>query len=522
MTLPNTTFTSALSTTTLLHKLSHSQNFQNRRRSYSQIHVPRQAILLAALLCCVAVGPGIHAQNVVLASSRTDKPVSDPASTPALNSSLNALDGNSATEGAAPVVEANGPQHTCDDGVSASLQQDAPNLPCWANIRTVDHWNSMFIPEGVSFHDSDNGLIPADVPSSFAYTAGGLTSYVFPDAPQAKVYAGLGAAAALIEKHRWQLMLEDAGGAGDYHLAGPHFAGLNRVAARATGELNERWTWQGNATNTYGSDSLRTFAPLDYRMIGQSEAPAADTVAYGLHAGNVLNQEEGAKLRYADTERSHWDFLAGDTYRQYSDDGFSVQTVRARAEYLHALTRETAVGAYGEADHQTNLLDCSVGGGGARLLKDWHSRASLNVSAGIYGAGASCGRQVQFQGVAALYVSLNPRTDVYLSANRGLGDGAVERAVFLDTASAGLRHTFRQQITARLTGTALYGVDPRTNGSIHGSFAEVSLRYPLPGGFSQETAIRHYSVSGFAAPPDRTLAVLTLWWSPQKHHSAPR
>ena len=153
-------------------------------------------------------------------------------------------------------------------------------------------------------------------------------------------------------------------------------------------------------------------------------------------------------------------------------------------------------------------------------MNDWHSRASLNLSAGIYGASASCGKQAQFQGDAAFYVSLNPRTDLYISANRGLGDGAIERAVFLDTASAGLRHTFRQQITTRLTGTALYGVDPHTNLSLHGSFVEASVRYPLPGGFSQETAVRNYAVSGSAVPPDRTLAVVTLWWSPQKHRAA--
>jgi len=438
---------------------------------------------------------------------------------PVLNSSLNSLDGSEPAVGAAPVVETNGPLHTCDDGVSASLQQDAPNMPCWANIRTVDHWNSMFIPEGVSFHGSDSAEIPADVPSSFGYTVGGLGAYAFPDGPQYKVYGGLIAGAGLIEKHRWQLMMEDAAGLGNAEYAGANFAGLNRFAARGTGELSERWTWQANATDTFGTDALRTFAPLDYRMIGQSEAPAPDTVAYGLHAGNVLNQEEGMKLRFAGSERSHWDFSAGDDYRHFSDDGFSEQTVRGRAEYLHALTRDTAVGFFGEGDHQNNTLDCSLGGGGARFLSDWGGRASLNVSGGAYGASGSCGKSVQFQGDAALYVSITPDTDIYFSANRGLGDGAVERAIFLDSGSTGLRHTFRRQISARLTGTALYGTDPRNNTSLHGSFSEASIRYPLPMGFSQETAIRHYSVSGFAAPPNRTAAVFTFWWSPQKHRS---
>jgi hypothetical protein len=461
-----------------------------------------------------------NANSPVNPASALPLPVAANSSGPVLNSSLNSLDGAEPAVGATPVIETSGPLHTCDDGISASLQQDAPNMPCWANIRTVDHWNSMFIPEGVAFHESDESQIPADVPSTFGYTAGGMSAYEFPGSPQIKVYGGLIAGAGLIEKHTWQMMIEDAAGFGDAQYQGASFAGLNRFAARGTGEITPRWTWQANATDTYGTDALRTFAPLDYRMIGESEAPAPDTVAYGLHSGNVLNQEEGVKLRFAGTERSHWDFSAGDDYRKFTDDGFSVQTIRGRAEYLHALTRNTAVGFFGEGDHQTNSLDCSLGGGGARLLTEWNSHASLNVSGGVYGAAASCGKSVQFQGDAALYVPVADKTDVYISANRGLGDGAVERAVFLDSASVGLRHTFQRQLAARLSGTALYGTDPANNTSLHGSFSEASIRYPLPMGFSQETAVRHYSVSGFAAPPNRTLAVITFWWSPQKHRSA--
>jgi hypothetical protein len=444
---------------------------------------------------------------------------SNSASGPVLNSSLNTLDGAEPAVGAAPVVETNGPLHTCDDGVSAALQQDAPNMPCWANIRTVDHWNSLFIPDGVSFRASDTAQIPQDVQSSFAYTASGLSAFGLPDGDEAKVYGGLVAGDGLIEKHRWQMMIEDASGAGDYQLGGAHFAHLNRFATRATGELNEQWTWQANATNTYGTDGLRLFAPLDYRMIGQAEAPAPDTISYGLHGGNLMEQAEGTKLRYASSERSHWDFSANDTYRHYWDDGFGVQTVQGRAEYLHAVTRDTAIGFYGEGADQTINLDCELGGGGARLLTQFKTGASLNVTAGVYGASASCGKQVQFQGDAALYLPLGGKTDAYFATNRGLGDGIFEHTTFLDSGSAGVRHTFHQQLSTRIAGAMLYGTDPKTNASLHGSFVDATVRYPLPLGFSQEMAIRHYALSGVGATPNRTIGVITLWWSPTKHRS---
>ena len=456
------------------------------------------------------------------ANGRTAK--ADAPTGPALSPSLHVVDDREPVSGgAAPVVETNGPLHTCDDGVSAALQQDAPSLPCWANIRTVDHWNSMFIPEGVSFHEAASTEVPANVPSSFSYTAGGLSAFALPDTAQSKVYGGLLAGAGLIEKQRWQLMAEDAVGTGDFQLDGAHFAGLNRFAMRATGQLSERWTWQGNATNTYGTDALRLFAPLDYRMIGNSEAPAADTVAYGLHNGEVLDQEEGAKLRFANSERSHWDFSAADVYRHYTDDGFSAQTVHARAEYLHAVTRDMALGIYADGAHQTNSLDCTLVGGGGRLLSQWGSRASLNLSGAVNHATSTCGNSVQFTGDAAFYYSIDNHNDLYVSANRGLGDGAIERAVFLDTASVGMRHTFHRMIAVKLSGTALYGVDPNgyqglKNQSLHGSFAEVSLRYPLGMGFSEESAFRHYAISGTSVDPNRSAAVFTLWWAPEKHH----
>ena len=500
--------------------------------SFGMISVVRGCMLAASFLAISAttlVAQQGAPTQVASASADNAPPLtgrakSDRATAPALNPSLHAIDDREpVASGPSPVMETNGPLHTCDDGVSASMQQDAPNLPCWANIRTVDHWNSMFIPEGVSFHEAASTEIPANVPSTFSYTAGGMSAFAMPDTAQAKVYGGLLAGAALIEKQRWQLMVEDAGGTGDFQLDGAHFAGLNRFAARATGQLSERWTWQGNATNTYGTDALRLFAPLDYRMIGNSEAPAADTVAYGLHAGEIVDQEEGGKLRFANTERSHWDFSAADVYRHYTDDGFSTQTLHARAEYLHAVSRDTALGAFADTAHQTDGLNCTLAGGGARLLSQWGSKASLNVSGAVNHATSTCGNSVQFTGDAAFYYSINARNDVYVSADRGLGDGAVERAVFLDTASVGMRHTFQRQIAVKLTGTALYGVDPNgvdglKNQSLHGSFAEVSVRYPLGMGFSEESAFRHYAISGTATDPNRSIGVFTLWWAPAKHH----
>ncbi len=151
---------------------------------------------------------------------------------------------------------------------------------------------------------------------------------------------------------------------------------------RATGEINSRWSWQGTATNTYGTDAARIVAPLDFRQIGDAGVPAAETVVYGLHSGRITTGEDGAKVRYEDSRRTYWDFSATHTYTQYNADDFLVQTARARVEYLHALTPAMGFGVYGNGEHQTGPLDCSLGGAGLRWLDAWGTRASVNISGG--------------------------------------------------------------------------------------------------------------------------------------------
>ena len=447
------------------------------------------------------------------------RPSNTPATSPMLNPSLNdAYPVDPATGGASPVVETSGPLHTCDDGISAAMEVDGMGMPCWANIRTVDHWNSMMIPEGLSFHGTQRVDRPTGGGTNFAYTAGGFSGFGTPDGSAVKLYGGLAAGAVTVQKERWQMSLEDAGGLGDQQLGGAHLAGINRFAWRGTGELSERLSWQGNATNTFGTDALREAAPLDYRMIGQAEAPASDTTTYGLHAGNVTDLEEGVKMRFAQSERSTWDLSGSGVYRHYSDDGFSSNTITAQAEYLHAMTRNVAVGFFAQGARQMGLVTCDIGGGGSRLLWQWSSSSSINVSGGLNGASAACGNRLQFTGNAALYHSVSRHTDLYASGDRGLSDGALERPIFLNTASVGLRHTFGRQVASRLSATALQGVDPNglngfRNQSLHGSFVEVGLRYPLGFGFSQESDFRHYAFSGTSVEPDRSLVLFTVWWS---------
>jgi hypothetical protein len=422
---------------------------------------------------------------------------------------------NPGMDRASPRTTSTEPLNSCADSLSAALQQGTPEFPCWANIRTIERWNTAAIVSGLQPGSDANVELPKYVPSTFNFTMAGLSGFSFPDASPGRAYGGVGAAAGMLSRRRWRIMAEDGGGLADFQLDGDHLVGLNRGALRATGELTSRWTWQGSATNTYGTDAARVVAPLDFRQVGDAEAPAADTVVYGLHPGRITTGEEGGKLRFEDSRRSFWDFSATHDYTQYNADNFLVQTARARVEYLHAVTPAMGFGVYGTGEHQTGPLDCSLGGAGLRWLTELGVHTSLNVSSGLSGASASCGKRAQFTGTAVLYMQLRPSTDLYLTGGRDLSDGVLEQSVFLSTGAAGLRHSFHRMVDTRVSLNGIQGVNPVTKQSYHGTFVDGSLHYRMGLGFSQEFEVRHYDVAD-TPTNNRTIAVFTLWWTPRR------
>jgi hypothetical protein len=430
-------------------------------------------------------------------------------SAPSRNSGPNTSDPDTG-----PITETGG----CADILSAALQQDGAGTPCWADIRTVDHWNTMSLANGPTVQGGP-GFLPADNEerSAFTFAVGGIGGLLFNHAADASAYAGAGALSGYFQHPRWELMYEDGGGLANFQLNGSNFVGLNRAAIRANGQLTPRWLWQGSTTDAYGNDTLRLFAPLDYRTVGNTEAPVADTVAYGLHSGNLVDQQEDFKIRSAESRRSNWNFALAHTFRHYSDDGVDVQTVRGRGEYLYATTRNSALGLLAGAAHQTGPSECTLGGAGLLGLMKWGSRATLNLSGSANGASASCGKSVQFTGDASLYVRAGGHDDLYLTGNRDLSGGLVENLALLDSAGGGVRHQFHRYTSLRLSGAAIYGNDPKTNIAYNGEFAEAAISYPLGGGFLQETAFRHYQVSKIPGVDNRNLVTFTLWWSPHKN-----
>jgi hypothetical protein len=318
------------------------------------------------------------------------------------------------------------------------------------------------------------------------------------------------------------MMFEDGGSGADFRASGnDQFVGLNRAALRLTGSLASKWSWQGSATNSYGSDVLRTLGPLDYRRVGGSqagsaEAPVADVVAYGLHTGNLTDQQEDFKMDDQESRRTSLGFSVAHTFRHYEDDRFTGETYRARAEVLHSLSQDTAMGVFATANRQSGIARCSLAGVGAVGLVQWGDRTSVSLSGSLDGASNTCGKRVQSLGDLAVYLRASSKTDFFITANRDLSGGVVEQAVLLNSASAGVSQSYRSGASLRLSGAAIHYNDIITNIPHTGSFAEADAVLPLGRTLLEETSYRHYQISSLPIQDNRNVLTFTVWWSPKR------
>ncbi len=475
--------------------------------------------VVLALSCGAAM---LHAQAPELASASNTKSAAHPSPEPAAGSA-----GAADTPVSAAAVVARypaAPLHPadCGDSLSEALDANPITSPCWSNIRTVDRWNTTEMPDtdglgATGFH------LPAGQATHVSLLLGSLAGADVSSDPMPHAYGGIAGASGLIDKRSWQLMFEDAAGGASF-LTGKDAdtLGTNRVAVRAAGELSPRLMLQGSVTNSYGSDAIRTLAPLDYRRVGEGEAVVADTVAYGLHTGRVTDEEEDGKLRYELSRRSNWDFVAGHTLQRFSDDGVQTQTERGRAEYLHALSPNMAVGVYGSAEHQDGLAPCSLGGAGLRSLTTfapWGSKAALNISGTVNGADSACGKKILFTGDASFSVQLKSRSALFVSANRDLSDGVIEHTALLDSTSVGFNHRLAKRVEIGLSGAAILANNPADAHRYSGTFETASLSAALGSHFTEELSVRHFQVSPASLQDNHVYLTGTLWYNPRPRRS---
>lgn len=413
----------------------------------------------------------------------------------------------------------------CGDAVSEALHSNTAEMPCWADLRSVDRFHAVPVPDGELLQPRDgNGVQSADFRRA-SFTAGLISGTSLVHGPNPQGYGGIAAVAATVGHRRWQLSVEDVGSGADLRAAGTNSAaGLNRGAFRLRAAITPRLLTQLRVTNSYGTDAYRLLAPQDYRTIGTAQVPVADTASYGLHSGRVLSGQEDFSVRYAASRRTSWDFAASHSVRNYSDVGATVQTVRGRAAVLHAVNPGLAMGVYATAAAQTsahtstvNASACSLAGGGVTAESRWQNRLTFDLEAGAAAATSGCGNTIQAIGRAALSLRASDRTTMYVSADRDLGAGILLSKSMLNSASVGVRHSLGSSAGFNMDAGGLLGTDPRNSRESSAVFADADIHYRIGSHLVQQTSIRRFQSSRFdrsaAAPGGQTAITFSLWFT---------
>ena len=85
------------------------------------------------------------------------------------------------------------PVSNCGNAVSDALGQTGSGMPCWSDIRTVDHWNTLNLGREMNVSGDQSLRLPGTAPSEFTYTLGALSGLVYQDPANAQGYTGIGA-----------------------------------------------------------------------------------------------------------------------------------------------------------------------------------------------------------------------------------------------------------------------------------------------------------------------------------------
>ena len=409
----------------------------------------------------------------------------------------------------------------CGDAVSEALHNTSPEMPCWADIRSTDRWRASTLTAGELMQAPADNLQQSAEFNRSAITGGLIQGDALAPGADTTAYGGVVAAAITAGRRRWQFSADDIGSGGDFRQKGSDAAvGLNLVTLRLKTELTPRVLLQVRATNTFGTDAYRLFAPLDYHAVGDTEAPVSATAAYGLHAGRVIAEGEDASVRYASSRRTSWDFSAGHSLQNYSDFGTTVQTLRGRAEVLHAVDALTAVGAFATVATQTsahqaaNLPACTLAGGGL-AMESQTARVTLDLAGGVASATDGCGHSLQPFGNGALTVRTGSKSAMYLTLDRGLSGGVLLTSPLLSSAGVGFRHGFATGAGFDISAGGLLGTNAITHNDSTAVFADAGIHYYLGRHLMQQTSVRRFQNSAVdranSGPGGQTALTFSLW-----------
>lgn len=281
---------------------------------------------------------------------------------------------------------------------------------------------------------------------------------------------------------------------------------MNSTGVSLVRTRSARTTLSFDTTNVFGNDAVRILS------LGTGDI---DSVSFGIHSGKVFGNQATARLTRQSTPTRWWQVSVRNNFRDFIDDGLTVNTFHARAEIQYQPSPRTGIGIFEETSVETGSVGCSAQSLG--VVYERRITHKLAAEGAVAPALGSKGCIDKFS--ANLYGALSAQpwasTSLYVSGFRKLNDSAFSAITYENNVQGGWTQKFGLRNSAGARAGWLGGTAPLHVESFSGYYVSGTYVRKLAGGFSASLGFQRFNWSGMPnVSPTRSIIVGSLNWSP--------
>jgi hypothetical protein len=289
---------------------------------------------------------------------------------------------------------------------------------------------------------------------------------------------------------------------------------FDNTALEASGAAIGSWSWDANVSNAVGNDALRVLTPLNTSNLGNLPVPSAETPAFAVQTGMVLDNDLSFAVQQTPPRRQVWRFVVRNSYRYIFDQHQADNTLNARAEFNVQASPRSNWGLYEETAHENGVILCTTQSVGFTSERQVMRHSVLQLSGGPAFGTKGCFTTITGVFYGAFTSEINHSLSLYASGSRKLNDSLLQQATWEDTAQGGFLSHLGPSTLFRVDVGFLRGTQPSAASNFISTFEGVKIDRQLGGGISFGFSVRHFDYSGATSTlPNRTQVLGTLTWS---------
>lgn len=289
---------------------------------------------------------------------------------------------------------------------------------------------------------------------------------------------------------------------------------FDNAALEASGAAFGDWSWDANVSNAVGNDALRVVTPLATSSLGNLPVPSAETPAFAIQTGTILDDDVSFALQQTPPRRQVWRFVVRNSYRYLFDQQQADNTLHARAELNVQASPRSNWGLYEETSHENGVILCTTQSVGVTTERQVARHSVLQLAGGPAIGTKGCVTTITGIFYGAFTSEVSRSLSLYASGSRKLNDSLVQQATWEDTAQAGLLSHLGASTLFRVDAGFLRGTQPSASSNFISTFEGAKIDRLLAGGLSLGFSVRHFDYSGATSTlPNRTQVLGSLNWS---------